>query len=98
MSCPEAVPVARTRNLTRLAFLSSFTADELKDEELLPHLLKRNPHGGTFSNMMLFLRMQVEEYAFKKWGGSDALDAEFELREREKRERKERKFQKGLRL
>ena len=77
---------------------SLLLADELKDEDLLPHLLKANPHGGTFSNMMLFLRMQVETYAFKKWGGADGLDEEYERREEEKRERKERKFQKGLRL
>ena len=48
--------------------------------------------------MMLFLRMQVEAYAFEKWGSPEALDEEFENRERDKRERKERKFQKGLRL
>jgi len=43
--------------------------------------------------MMLFLRYQVEEYAFKtKWGSAEALDAEFEKREIEKKKRKEDKF------
>jgi DNA-repair protein complementing XP-A cells len=47
--------------------------------------------------MMLFLRYQVEEYAFeKKWGSSDALDAEFERRETEKKKRKEAKFKEKL--
>jgi DNA-repair protein complementing XP-A cells len=59
----------------------SFTLDELKDETILPHLLRPNPHGGTFSNMMLFLRLQAEEFAFKKWGGEEALDDEFDRRE-----------------
>src|SRR5688500_16067544 len=49
--------------------------------------------------MMLFLRCQVEEYAFseKKWGSAEALDAEFERREVEKKKRKEAKFKEKLR-
>lgn len=47
--------------------------------------------------MMLFLRYQVEEYAFKtKWGSAEALDAEFEKREADKRKRKEEKFKTKL--
>lgn len=47
--------------------------------------------------MMLFLRYQVEEYAFKeKWGSAEALDAEFEKREAEKKKRKEAKFKEKL--
>ena len=47
--------------------------------------------------MMLFLRYQVEEYAFKtKWGSAEALDEEFEKREKEKKKRKEDKFKSKL--
>ena len=47
--------------------------------------------------MMLFLRYQVEEYAFKeKWGSAEALDAEFEKRETDKKQRKEAKFKEKL--
>lgn len=47
--------------------------------------------------MMLFLRYQVEEYAFKtKWGSAEALDAEFERRETNKKKRKEEKFREKL--
>lgn len=47
--------------------------------------------------MMLFLRFQVEDYAFKtKWGSPEALDAEFEKRESDKRKRKEDKFKSKL--
>ncbi len=47
--------------------------------------------------MMLFLRYQVEDYAFKeKWGSAEALDAEFERRESEKKRRKETKFKEKL--
>jgi len=47
--------------------------------------------------MMLFLRYQVEAYAFeKKWGSAEALDAEFERRETEKKRRKEAKFKEKL--
>lgn len=71
---------------------------ELKDAELLPHLLRPNPHRPTYSNMMLFLRVQVETFAFsdKKWGSPEALDAEFARREAEKKEKKGKKFEKKL--
>lgn len=57
-----------------------------------------NPRKSTWNNMMLFLRYQVEDYAFsdKKWGSSEALDAEFEKRENEKKRRKEAKFKSKL--
>lgn len=76
---------------------SLLNQDELRDVSILPHMLRPNPHGGTFSNMMLFLRLQVEAYAFAKWDGEEGLDQEFERRETEKRERRDKKFQKGLR-
>jgi DNA-repair protein complementing XP-A cells len=48
--------------------------------------------------MMLFLRYQIEEYAFsdKKWGSAEALDEEFERREADKKKRKEAKFKSKL--
>ncbi|KAB8233358.1 XPA protein C-terminus-domain-containing protein [Aspergillus alliaceus] len=74
------------------------TDPELKDEDLLPHLERPNPHKSTWNNMMLYLRYQVEEYAFsaKKWGSAEALDAEFERRENEKKRRREAKFKTKL--
>lgn len=80
-------------NSTNREFLA-----ELRDEELLPHLERPNPHKSTWNNMMLYLRFQVEEYAFsdKKWGSPEALDAEFERRENEKKRRRETKFKEKL--
>ncbi|MCJ1284343.1 hypothetical protein MMC26_003674 [Xylographa opegraphella] len=73
------------------------TDPELKDEELLPHLERPNPHKSTWNNMMLYLRYQVEEYAFsKKWGSAEALDEAFEKRETEKKKRKQDKFKSKL--
>ncbi|GAA6043065.1 hypothetical protein JCM8097_005146 [Rhodosporidiobolus ruineniae] len=74
------------------------TEPELRDTDLMPHLLRPNPHRPTYSNMMLFLRCQVEDYAFssKKWGSPEALDAEFERREAEKKDKKSKKFAKKL--
>ena len=48
--------------------------------------------------MMLYLRYQVEEYAFsaRKWGSPEALDEEFARRESEKKRRKEAKFKSKL--
>ncbi|KAL5534567.1 hypothetical protein ACEPAG_1030 [Sanghuangporus baumii] len=72
------------------------TDAELRDEDLMPHLLKQNPHGQTYSNMMLFLRCQVEDFAWKKWGSLEALDAEYERREKEKKRKKSKKFEQSL--
>jgi DNA-repair protein complementing XP-A cells len=74
------------------------TDPELKDENLLPHLERPNPHKSTWHNMFLYLRCQVEEYAFseKKWGSAEALDEEFQNRETEKKKRKENKFKSKL--
>lgn len=73
------------------------TESELRDKELLPHLERPNPYQQTYSNMMLFLRYQVEEFAWKKWGGPDQMDEEYEKRERLKKERKQAKFEAKLR-
>ncbi|KAF4572663.1 hypothetical protein EYR36_007173 [Pleurotus pulmonarius] len=73
------------------------TDPELRDHELMPHLLKANPHKSTFANMMLFLRYQVEEFAWKKWGSPEALDAEYERRTAEKKKKKNKKFEDNLR-
>lgn len=73
------------------------TDPELKDEELLPHLERPNPHKSTWNNMMLFLRYQVEEYAFnKKWGSAEKLDEAFVKREEDKKKRKQDKFKSKL--
>ncbi|KAF8610476.1 DNA repair protein [Ceratobasidium sp. AG-I] len=72
------------------------TDPELRDEEVMPHLLKANPHSSTWNNMMLFVRFQVEEFAFKKWGGPEGLDAEWEKRMSDKRAKRSKKFEDGL--
>ena len=46
---------------------------------------------------MLFLRYQVEEFAFRKWGSPEELDKEYEKRCDEKRKKKSKKFEEGLR-
>ncbi|KAK6544114.1 hypothetical protein TWF694_000824 [Orbilia ellipsospora] len=72
------------------------TDPELRDEELLPHMEKPNPHKSNWATMNLYLRYQVEEFAWKKWGSPEALDAEYERRTEDAKRRKETKFQKRL--
>ncbi|KAF1998905.1 DNA repair protein [Amniculicola lignicola CBS 123094] len=74
------------------------TDPELKDEALLPHLERPNPHKTNWNNMQLFLRLQVEAYAFSaaKWGGPEALDEEYQKRQVVTKERKEKKFKNKL--
>lgn len=46
---------------------------------------------------MLYVKYQVEEFALKKWGSFEAMDAEFEKRTAQKKERNENKFKTRLR-
>lgn len=73
------------------------TDGELRDADLLPHLSRPNPHKSHWHDMMLFLRLQVEEYAVgTKWGSAEAMDAEFARREAQKKTRAEAKFRSKL--
>ena len=75
-------------------FLVFSVAAELKDPTILPHLSRPNPYKPTYSHMQLYLRCQVEDYAFSaaRWGSAEQLDAEHERRETERKRRKEKKF------
>ncbi|KXN83578.1 DNA repair protein rad14 [Leucoagaricus sp. SymC.cos] len=73
------------------------TDAEMRDEEAMPHLLKANPHKSTYANMMLYVRYQVEEFAWKKWGSPEALDTEYQRRVAEKKKKKNKKFEESLR-
>ncbi|ODN87378.1 DNA repair protein [Cryptococcus wingfieldii CBS 7118] len=73
------------------------TDPELRDEDLIPHLLRPNPYASNYSNMMLFMRAQVEKVAYDKWGGDEGLDKEWERREEFKKRKREEKFEAGLR-
>ncbi|MCJ1263667.1 hypothetical protein MMC22_003537 [Lobaria immixta] len=83
-TCKEKVPKKynlRTKSEASVDYL--LMDSELKDNELLPHLERPNPHKATWNNMMLYLRYQ---------GSAEALDAEFAKREKMKKRRKEDKF------
>ncbi|KAK9456642.1 XPA protein C-terminus-domain-containing protein [Dipodascopsis uninucleata] len=73
------------------------TDPELRDDEALPHMERPNPHKTSYNNMMLYMRYQVEEFAFKKWGGESGLDDEYERRIKLRKEKKNRKFSEKLR-
>ncbi|KAI0113527.1 XPA protein C-terminus-domain-containing protein [Nemania sp. FL0031] len=97
-ACKEKIP-EKYSLLTKTECREDYllTDPELKDAELLPHLSRPNPHKSHWHDMMLFLRYQVEAYAFEtKWGSAEALDAEFERREADKKRRKEAKFKEKL--
>ncbi|AQZ14767.1 RAD14 (YMR201C) [Zygosaccharomyces parabailii] len=72
------------------------TEPELNDEAIFHRLEKPNPHSGTFARMQLFVRCEVEDFAFKKWGGEQGLDAEWHRREEGKAQRREKKYQKEM--
>lgn len=68
------------------------TESELADLAIFPRIVKQNPHSGTFSRMQLFLRYQIEAFAFQKWGSAEALDKEWLRREEMKKNRKEKRW------
>ncbi|KAK6201211.1 XPA protein C-terminus-domain-containing protein [Scheffersomyces amazonensis] len=70
------------------------TDPELRDVNLLPRIEKPNPHG--YSRMQLYLRFQVEEFAWKKWGSAEGLDKEWERRETNRLKRRDKKYQDQL--
>ncbi|KAI8847721.1 XPA protein C-terminus-domain-containing protein [Chytridium lagenaria] len=72
------------------------TDSELKDHTIMPCWEKPNPHKSTYAHMLLYLRMQVENFAKEKWGSLENLDKEFERREEEKKIKKEQAFKKKL--
>ncbi|KAF2087516.1 DNA repair protein [Saccharata proteae CBS 121410] len=98
-ACKDAHP-DKYSLLTKTEARSDYmlTEPELADPDLLPHLEKPNPHRSTYHNMQLFVRCQLEEYAFSaaKWGSAEAMDEAFEKREEERKIRKERKFKEKL--
>lgn len=73
------------------------TDPELNDLELFDRLEKPNPYSGTFARMQLFLRCQIEQYAFNKWGGEKGLDDEWLRREESKVVRQKKKYQQKIR-
>ncbi|KAF4546502.1 DNA repair protein [Lasiodiplodia theobromae] len=98
-ACKERLP-ERYSLLTKTEAREDYllTDPELRDEELFPRLEKPNPRSATYHSMQLFLRCQLEEYAFsaRKWGSTEVLDAEFARREADKKDRKEKKFKSKL--
>lgn len=72
------------------------TDPELNDPELFHRIEKPNPHSGTFARMQLFVRCEIETFAFKKWGGEEGLDEEWHRREAGKTYRRQKKYQKEM--
>lgn len=98
-ACKEKMPEKYsllTKTEAREDYL--LTNPELEDKELLPRLEKPNPHASHWSMMQLYLRYQVEAFAFsdRKWGSAAALDEEFSRRESGRKTKKEEKFKKKL--
>lgn len=96
-SCKEKYP-EKYSLLTKTECKEDYflTEPELSDLSLFKRIVKANPHSGTFSRMQLFLRYQIEEYAFKKWKSAENLDQEWLRREEMKKNRREKKFNNKL--
>lgn len=98
-SCKEKYP-DKYSQLTKTEAKEDYllTDPELNDKDLFPRLERPNPHKATYHNMQLYLRCQLEEYAFsdKKWGSAEKLDEEYQKRNKEKKAKKEAKFKNKL--
>ncbi|CAM9299270.1 unnamed protein product [Ectocarpus fasciculatus] len=82
------ISVCRTCKLSREEFQYVSTKD-VKDTYLLPQgtiavlkfVERDNPHHSSWTKMKLYLRREVAEYSFKRWGSEDGLAAERRRRE-----------------
>jgi len=92
-SCRDARPEEYTL-LTKTEVKEDYllTEEELNDGKLMPHWERPNPRKSSFARMKLYLREQVETFAFEKWNGPEGLDKEWQRRLDEKERRKEVKF------
>ncbi|CEP61160.1 DNA repair protein RAD14 LALA0_S02e08064g [Lachancea lanzarotensis] len=72
------------------------TDPELNDTALFHRFEKPNPHSGTFARMQLFVRCQVEEFSYNKWGSAEGLDSEWQRREEGKAQRREKKYKEKM--
>ncbi|KAI8874328.1 DNA repair protein, partial [Ramicandelaber brevisporus] len=95
--CKEALS-EKYSLLTKTEVKSDYmlTDSELTDTKAMPYIEKPNPHKATWNNMRLYLRMQVEAFALKKWGSFENMDAEYQRREAEKVIKKEQRFKSKL--
>ncbi|KAJ1928947.1 DNA repair protein rad14 [Tieghemiomyces parasiticus] len=91
---PDDAALARNRPTEKILIDD---LQELRDREILRCWEKPNPRKATWNNMMLYVREQVEAYAFRRWGSEEALDQEYQRRAEEKKTRKAKKFQASLR-
>jgi DNA-repair protein complementing XP-A cells len=72
----------------------------LTDSELekLRHITKPNPRGRTWSAMRLYMRRQLEAYAFEKWGNEEGLDAALDKRDAERHHRMSQKLHRRMNM
>jgi hypothetical protein len=56
--------------------------------ERLRHVQRPNPRNANWKDMKLYLYVQVYDYAMRKWGSEEALNAAFLARADPKRRRR----------
>lgn len=71
--------------------------EDLHNNELLPYIERPNPLKSHWNTMFLFLRYQVQEFAFKKWGSEFLLEEEKKNRREIILKRKEKNYKTKLR-
>lgn len=60
-------------------------------DQSLRFIEKKNPHYETWGKMHLYLRCQVEQRSFDKYGGEGGLEAEHDRRDEARSEKKQKK-------
>jgi DNA-repair protein complementing XP-A cells len=77
-ACRDAQPERYTL-LTKTEVKEDYllTDEELRDAARVPFWERPNPHKRTYAHMKLFLREQVEQFAFEKWGGAEGYSSNF---------------------
>lgn len=72
------------------------TDEELADSSLLPSISRKNPHNPRWTDMKLYLRRQVRDFAIRKHGSEDAIKEALANRNESRTDRKSKQFLKKL--
>lgn len=95
-SCKGTNPLYSLLTKTQARNEYLLTDEELADTSLMKSISKKNPHNPRWSDMKLYLRRQVKDFAIKKAGSEAALQEALGNRQETRSDRKSKQFLKKL--
>lgn len=72
------------------------TEEELNDANLLPYFRCKNPRKSEWSDMKLYMKNMIENFAIQKWGSLNQIEDKKRERNEKLREYKISKYKKSI--